>query len=156
MKMTWMAFLAAGLLTPLASADVPPPEKDVQPLQTQQEKTSYVLGVDMARNLRRQGMEVDLNWMIKGLTDGLSGEKLLIPEADMRQTLATAQTELRLRLAGNRGKSVAEINKRRGELFLAENKVKDGAESGPASRLAVQNPEGRRRQEARGHRHGGM
>jgi FKBP-type peptidyl-prolyl cis-trans isomerase len=115
-----LSLLGLGLL----AAHVAAQERIV--LKTQQEKASYSLGVDLARNFKRQGVEVELNLLTKGFEDGLSGEKLLIPERDVKQAIITVQTEVRRRQALHRGKTPAQINKRIGEDFLAENKTKEG------------------------------
>ena len=90
------------------------------------DKASYAVGVDMARNLKRQGLDVDLDLMIRGLKDGLSGEKLIIPEKEFRQALINVQTVARRKQAQYRGHSAGEINLKRGEFFLDENKAKAG------------------------------
>ena len=82
------------------------------------DKASYAVGVDMARNLKRQGLDVDLDLMIRGLKDGLSGEKLIIPEKEFRQALINVQTVARRKQAQYRGHSAGEINLKRGEFFL--------------------------------------
>ncbi len=90
---------------------------------TQKEKVSYGIGVDMARNFKRQGIDVDVDLVIKGLKDGLSGEKLLVPEEELRTILLAFQHELRRRQL-QALKAAAEENSKKGEAFLAENKTK--------------------------------
>ena len=55
MKANLMIVVALGLLASQVSAGEP------EALKTQKEKTSYGVGVDMARNLRQQGVEVDFD-----------------------------------------------------------------------------------------------
>jgi FKBP-type peptidyl-prolyl cis-trans isomerase len=110
----------------LGSLVVQAPANETPAFKTQQEKASYVIGVDMARNFKRQGVECDVDFVMKGFKDGFAGEKLLIPESDLRQTLVEVQNAVRQKHALNRGKPLAEINKKQGELFLAENKTKEG------------------------------
>ena len=94
-------------------------------LKNPKDKTSYVVGVDMARNFKRQGMDVDVEMLVKGLRDGMTGDKLMIPEADFRQSLIMIQNDIRARQR-MAGRTPAAINASRGEAFLAENKTKDG------------------------------
>jgi FKBP-type peptidyl-prolyl cis-trans isomerase FklB len=115
-----VASFALGLLVVQAEEPQPPPP------QVPEDKTSYVLGVDLARNLKRQGIEVDLGAVVRGLQDGLSGEKLMVPEKEFRQLLIKVQTEMRRKQSLLRGRTVAEINLKRGELFLDGNKTKPG------------------------------
>ena len=121
----WFAALMIATLVGRAGADEP------AVLKSTNDKTSYVVGVDMARNFKRQGMDVDIESLVKGLRDGMTGEKLMIPEADFRQSLIMIQNEIRARqrMAGH---TAVEINKSRGAAFLAENKTKEGVTALPS------------------------
>jgi len=118
--------LAAGLWAALAGSAATPP------LTTPQERQSYSLGVDLARNFRRQGVELNLDLLIQGLKDGFSGEKLLMSEAELRDTLTILQGEIRQRQAQFRGRGPGEINRRTGEAFLAKNRNQPGIISLPS------------------------
>ena len=99
--------------------------EELQPLKTQKDKVSYGIGVDMVRNFKRQGIEADLDLVIKGMRDGSTGVKLLMSDAEMKMTLADYQKEL----AGNQAQVrqlTAEKNKKDGAAFLAENMKKSG------------------------------
>jgi FKBP-type peptidyl-prolyl cis-trans isomerase len=122
----WIALALIALAAAHAGAQ-PSPE-----LKTAESKASYAIGVDMARNLKRLGTEVELDLVIRGLQDGLSGEKLIIPEKEFRQVLINIQTVARRKQAQYRGHSVGEINLKRGELFLEENKAKAGVVALPS------------------------
>ena len=122
-------WLALAVIT-LAVADAG--GQPASPFKTPEEKSSYVIGVDLARNLKRQGMEVQLDLVIRGLQDGLTGEKLIIPEREFRQVLVNVQTVARRRQAQYRGHTAGEINLKRGEFFLEENKAKPGVTALPS------------------------
>jgi len=62
-----------------------------QVLNTQKEKENYSTGVEIVRNLKQQGGAVDLDLVIQGIRDGLTGEKLLMTEAEIRTTVAARQ-----------------------------------------------------------------
>jgi FKBP-type peptidyl-prolyl cis-trans isomerase len=115
-----VSVLAVGFLVTPSSA------QPTTVLTNSEDRTSYTLGVDVARNLRRQGVGCNVDLLIKGVQDGFSDQKLLISELEFRDLLSKFQNELRRRQAMNRGKTVAEMNKRRGEIFLAENQAKPG------------------------------
>src|SRR5512133_4401020 len=68
--------------------------QEQQPLKTMKDKVSYGIGVDMVRNLKRQGIEADLDLVIKGMRDGSSGARLLMSDAELKKTLADYQMEL--------------------------------------------------------------
>jgi len=118
----WIAVLGVWLLAAQVSAQETPA------LKTEKDKASYAIGVDLARNIKRQGIEVGADTLAKGLRDVLSGEKLLMSEDDIRATLSAFQAELKRKKAQGRmmpGED-AEDNKKAGEAFLAKNKTNEG------------------------------
>lgn len=94
-------------------------------LKTPQDKVSYALGVETARNFKRQGIEFDPNLVKQGLQDGAAGERLLLPEAELRAILLGVQNEQMQKRKLQRGPA-ADRNKSQGEAFLAENQKKPG------------------------------
>jgi FKBP-type peptidyl-prolyl cis-trans isomerase len=121
----WIAVFGILLLVAQVSAGEPPA------LKTQKDKVSYGIGVDVAINFTRLGIEFDLDILIKGLRDGLSGEKLLMSETDLRATMNAYQSELKGRML-QAMKVAAEDNKKKGDAFLAENKKKEGVVTLPS------------------------
>jgi FKBP-type peptidyl-prolyl cis-trans isomerase FklB len=123
LRLKWLVVLGVVLLAAQAGAGETPA------LKTQKEKVSYATGVEVARNLKGQGGEVDLDLLVKGLRDALSGETLLMTDEDLRKTIIDFQNELRLKQNELRRKQaqaprpVTEDNKREGDAFLAENKT---------------------------------
>jgi FKBP-type peptidyl-prolyl cis-trans isomerase len=125
MKLKWLALLGIGLL----SAQVNGQEPAV--FKTPGEKASYGIGVEVARDLKRQGIEVDPDLMAKGLRDALSGQKLLLSEDDLRAIMKGFQEEMRQKQA-EAARIAAENNKKAGEAFLAENQKKEGVVTLPS------------------------
>jgi len=135
-KMTpkWMAVLGIWLLAAQAGAGEP------QPPKTQKERVSYAIGVDTARVLRQQEIEVDLDTLVKGLRDGMSGDKLLMTDQDLLATRNATQRELvrkqaakkQNRSQGQAPKKSGEENRKAGEAFLAENGKKEGVVTLPS------------------------
>jgi FKBP-type peptidyl-prolyl cis-trans isomerase FklB len=127
MKMTVKWMMALGVM--LLAAQVSAGEQPV--LKTDQDKVSYGIGVDVGRNFKRQGIEVDLDLLLKGMKDGLSEEKLLIPEGELRKIMNTFQSELRQKQVQAMRIAAVE-NKKIGDAFLAENKTKPGVVTLPS------------------------
>jgi FKBP-type peptidyl-prolyl cis-trans isomerase len=100
-------------------------------LKTEKDKVNYGIGVGVARNFQRQRIEVDLDIVIKGMRDMLSGGKLLMTEEELQTTMTAFQAELQKKLQ-DAAKSAAEKNKKEGEAFLAENSKKDGVVALPS------------------------
>jgi len=94
-------------------------------LKTPQDKVNYGIGVGVARNFKNQGMEVDLELVIRGMRDTLTGAKLLMTETELATTMTAFQQEMQQKMAQAR-KLAAEKNKKDGEAFLAENARKEG------------------------------
>jgi FKBP-type peptidyl-prolyl cis-trans isomerase len=95
-------------------------------LKTETDKISYGLGVGMARNFKRQGVEqVEIDLVVKGLKDALAGDKLLMTEEELQKTMSAFQKAL-MESQAQFAKVAGEKNKKEGEAFLAENKKKDG------------------------------
>jgi FKBP-type peptidyl-prolyl cis-trans isomerase len=100
-------------------------------LDTQKERLSYAVGVEMSQDLKRAGVEIDAALMVRGLNDGLSGKKLLLTDRDLRDTVSAFQVARKEKQA-EAGKAAAEDNKKRGEAFLAENARKPGVVTLPS------------------------
>jgi FKBP-type peptidyl-prolyl cis-trans isomerase FklB len=103
-------------------------------LKTQKEKVSYSFGVEAAKTIKQQGIEMDADLFIKGFQDGLSGGKLLLSDDEIAKTRAAVQTglwEKRMQLMRARTKD-AEENRKEGEAFLAENKLMKGVVTLPS------------------------
>jgi FKBP-type peptidyl-prolyl cis-trans isomerase len=93
-------------------------------LRTQKDRVNYGIGVTVIRNYKQQGIDIDLERLIQGMTDALKGNKLLMSEDALRVTMTSLQTQLILRQ--RRAKRMALDNKNEGNMFLAENKKKEG------------------------------
>jgi len=125
MKLKWLALLGIGLLAAQVNGQEPAVFK------TPKEKVSYGIGVEVGRNFKRQGIEVDPDLVVKGLKDAISGEKLLLSEDDLRATMKGYLEELKQKQA-QAAKIVAEANKKAGEAFLADNQKKEGVVTLPS------------------------
>jgi FKBP-type peptidyl-prolyl cis-trans isomerase FklB len=97
----WTVVVAAGFLAiaGIALYGVRARAQATPGLGNQKDRLSYGLGVAMARTFQRQGTEVDVEVMARGMRDALSGGKLLLPEKDLRAALSALQRELKQRRA---------------------------------------------------------
>lgn len=118
------AFLPAVAQTVAAApaAAAPAPSTVRQPAISK-DKLGYAVGVDMARNFRRNEIDVDIDQLVKGLRDAMAGDKLQMTEREVRKTMNQFQTDLRVRMVATRKEQSARALAR-GEKFLAENKAK--------------------------------
>jgi FKBP-type peptidyl-prolyl cis-trans isomerase len=119
MRLKWIALLGVVVLAGPASAA----EKQI--LKTEKDKINYGIGVSVGRNFKQQGLEVDVNMVVKGLKDELAGKKLLLSEDELRKTMTAFQMELRQKQMQKR-KMAGLNNGKEGEAFLAANRKKEG------------------------------
>jgi len=119
MNLKWMPVLGFLLAAVQVSAQEP------AALNTQKDKVSYGMGVALARNFKSQGIDVDIEMLLKGLRDTLSGGKLLLSEDELRTTMNAFQQELAQKQAQAKS-AAAETNRKAGEAFLAANAKKEG------------------------------
>jgi len=94
-------------------------------LQDQKERTSYALGVNFGNNLRSQGVDVNLETLLKGMEDGIAN-KAKLSDTELREAFTALRTQITTRMQ-EKGKE----NKAAGEKFLAENANKEGIKSLP-------------------------
>jgi len=94
-------------------------------LKTQKEKISYSIGVSAAKGLKQQGIEVNVESLVKGLKDELAGKKLLMTENELQATMSKFQAELSQKQTQG-AKTASAGNKKEGAAFLAKNKTKPG------------------------------
>jgi FKBP-type peptidyl-prolyl cis-trans isomerase FklB len=106
-------------------------KQDATVLKSDQDKISYGLGVDISRNFTKEGVEINLDLLIRGLKDGMAGGDLLMPEKDLRPLLRQFQGEMRKKMVFNRRTAGVE-NKKKSMDFLEENKKKEGVQSLPS------------------------
>lgn len=125
MRFRWMAVAGIALLAGTAWAE------EAAVLKTRKDKVSYGIGMNIGSSLKRDGIDVDADLLMKGLRDSLSGGKTLLSEEEYRATLTALQKEMMEKQAAA-VKAAAEKNKKEGEAFLAENGKKEGVVTLPS------------------------
>ena len=96
-------------------------------LKDQKDKVSYIVGLDIGNNLKKQSVSVNPKILAKGIEDSLAGAKPLLTEQEIQETMMAFQKEMMAKQA-----EVAKKNKTEGEGFLAENKKKEGVKTLPS------------------------
>lgn len=121
--------LVASLTAPLSAQDSVAPGQTAP--ATQKDKVSYGIGVQVAKTLKAQGIDISPDLLVKGLRDELTGQKLLMSDEDLNNTMAALQQEVSQKQMAERAK-LADENKKTGDAFLAENGKKDGVMTLPS------------------------
>jgi FKBP-type peptidyl-prolyl cis-trans isomerase FklB len=94
-------------------------------LKSEKDKLSYSIGASVGKNLKSEGVDVDLDVLIEGIKSSLAGEKGLMAEKDIRQVMNDYQTQARQRATGKRQQALLD-NKKKGEAYLAQYKAQAG------------------------------
>jgi FKBP-type peptidyl-prolyl cis-trans isomerase FklB len=123
MRSGWVvAVLSVLILVSQASAE------EQTALKSQKDKVSYIIGVDIGNNLKRQSVDVDTDLLLKGMKDALAGEKLLLTDEEIRETMTAFSEEMKKKHEDEL-KKAAEKNKKEGDEFLEGNKKKEGVKT---------------------------
>ncbi len=99
--------------------------------KTEKEKVSYIIGTSIGKDLKKQGIDVDGDALVRGLKDALSGAQSAITDQDVQETMKVFRQELAAKKQAETKKSVEE-NKKQEEAFLAENAKKEGVRTLPS------------------------
>jgi FKBP-type peptidyl-prolyl cis-trans isomerase FklB len=121
MKLRWLAGtgIVIVFLTRLVWAQEAPAPKD------QKDKVSYSIGVEIGKNLKKQSVDVNSEFLVKGVKDAYAGGKFLMTDQEMAEALMAFQKEMMAKQQ-ELAKKLGEKNQKEGEAFLAENKAKEG------------------------------
>ncbi|MEJ2680494.1 MAG: FKBP-type peptidyl-prolyl cis-trans isomerase [Gammaproteobacteria bacterium] len=125
MLKTRTSYLALGLAAAVFSFNGYAAEAPT--LNTDLEKASYAIGLKYGESMKRDLSELDVNLIIRGLSDGFNAKKPLLTEVETAQALTAFQQKKRAEMEKERAET-ADANRTKGEAFLAENAQKVGVE----------------------------
>jgi FKBP-type peptidyl-prolyl cis-trans isomerase FkpA/FKBP-type peptidyl-prolyl cis-trans isomerase FklB len=97
-------------------------------LNTDEQKLGYIIGMDIGKSLRQQGTTVDLDSLIDAITATYKGEELAMTD---EEAAAVRQVYVEQRKANATAKTAAvgQENLVEGQMFLTENKQKEGVKT---------------------------
>jgi FKBP-type peptidyl-prolyl cis-trans isomerase FklB len=87
-------------------------------------KDSYAIGMTLGHNWQMQGVDVDADWVLRGLKDASGGQPLMTPQ-EVQSTIKEFQQAMAAKHAQMQTEQGAK-NKADGAAFLAANKSKPG------------------------------
>lgn len=122
MKRFFAVCLTAGVL---GCQSWEKPEVVEVDLENERHKQSYALGLNLSDQLKKQGIDVDMDVFMQGFKDGYAGESALLTSDQALDVLIQREQEQRAQQQAEENK-MAEENKKAGEAFLAENGQKEG------------------------------
>jgi FKBP-type peptidyl-prolyl cis-trans isomerase FklB len=94
-------------------------------LQSQLQKVSYIIGLDIGRNLANQGIEIEAQALSSGVADALSDAEPKLSEAEVQSIMMAFQTEMEAKQAQLKS-TESDKNVADGKAFLEINRMKDG------------------------------
>jgi FKBP-type peptidyl-prolyl cis-trans isomerase FklB len=121
MKLQMVVVLSVLFLVSLVNAQEKPT------LKNQKEKMSYIIGMDIGNNLKKQSIDIEPAALTRGIKDALAGGKPLLTEQEIQETMGVFQKDM---LA--KQQAMANKNKKEREAFLDSNKKKEGIKTLPS------------------------
>ncbi len=89
-------------------------------LKNLRDKASYSFGMTMGTNLKKQGVDIDLELLIQGLRDSTNGGKLLLSDEQALEAMQAFEKEVAVKQAADSKK------------FLVDNKKRPGVKATPS------------------------
>jgi FKBP-type peptidyl-prolyl cis-trans isomerase FklB len=93
--------------------------------QEQKENMSYAIGTDIGNNLKRGGVELDMDVLAGAMKNAIAGQPSKMTDQQIREAINNYRQVARAKQEETR-RTTAEKNRKEGEAFLAENKKKPG------------------------------
>jgi FKBP-type peptidyl-prolyl cis-trans isomerase FklB len=100
-------------------------------LTTPKDKASYAIGMNIGKSLRKDSVDVNTAIVLRGMRDALAGGKTLLTDDEAKAAMVALQTDVRERQDKNMA-IAGDVNKAKGDAFLASNKAKDGVVTLPS------------------------
>lgn len=133
MRRVLLAALAVSLSWSVAHAQqTPPPPAGLEltppgsappaGLESLEQRVSYLIGTNIGRSLKTDGVKIDLQLLIRGLTDAMEDKPLLLNDEQARATMIEFQQKAMAAENAERA-ALGEKNKQDGAAFLAKNKL---------------------------------
>jgi len=102
-------------------------DEETTPLADENARINYAVGHQVGGDFKRQGLDLDLDIVVRGVADALAGTEPAMTEAEMREALQDVQQQV---TAARQAKAEADAAEQRaaGQAFLDENKGKEGVQ----------------------------
>jgi FKBP-type peptidyl-prolyl cis-trans isomerase FklB len=100
-------------------------------LQTEKDKRSYAIGLNVGKSLHRDAIDVDPKIVLRGLQDAMANGKVLLTDDQIKTVMTDLQNQVRQKQEEKR-LALVETNKKAGAAFLAANATKEGVVTLPS------------------------
>jgi len=119
------AFFLSPLLLALVSA--PAPAEEPLKLEDESARINYSVGYQVGGDFKRQGREIDLDILVQGVADAISGAEPAMTPQEMRKELTELQKKV-MAARKARAEEAAARQREAGKAFLEANKAKEGVQ----------------------------
>lgn len=110
------AVWAETATAPAAAIEVTPTFAEKKPAVDKKTAVSYAVGVTTARNLLKDGVDIDPAIILKGINDAIAGKTTLLSESEIKSQMNALVSDMRQRFVATR-KNTEDSNRKRGEDF---------------------------------------
>lgn len=130
--MTLFRLLSLTALLTLVGCDQINNQLQEADLQTQDQKISYLLGMDNGKNIQSMDIDIDIAAFQQGLQDGLTDADPQLSEDQIAEAIAAFETQMNAKreemqqVQQQQTQAQAEANLAEGSAFLTENGAKEG------------------------------
>lgn len=107
------------------ATDTAPATEEASPLSTIDQKLSYIVGENMARQFSSDGITLDTDTLALAVADVAAGNEPRLSEEEKRNTIQEIQTRAQEKQKAER-EALAATNKETGAAYLAANSLKEG------------------------------
>jgi len=121
----------AATLKTEAAVTAPKTQTEEPTIRDRKDKISYAFGMDLARDLKRQKNDLNVDLVMRALDDALADKPLLMTDDEVTATLKQLEAEQKQDYEHART-MIAEKNRRAGESFFSENAKKEGVVTLPS------------------------
>ncbi len=134
--MRWMMTFGTGMALLVGCAAAKETAQEAKPPQDPafknwKDKLSYAIGADLARGLRRQRVDVNVDVLVGALRDAVAGKKLVMTQEEVTATLTRFENEQKQDYDHAKA-MLSQKNKLAGDAFFAENVKKEGVVTLPS------------------------
>jgi FKBP-type peptidyl-prolyl cis-trans isomerase len=106
-------------------------ESETPTIRDRRDKISYAFGLDLARDLKRQKKDLNVDLLLRALRDSLADKPVLMTDDDVTAALKQLESEQKQDYEHAR-RMIAEKNRQAGEQFFSENAKKEGVVTLPS------------------------
>jgi len=94
-------------------------------LDTQLQKLSYIIGLDIGKNLANQGIDIDSAALAAGVADSFNDSAVKLSDTEIQTIMTSFQTELEAKQSKMKA-AESDKNTSEGQAFLELNRSKEG------------------------------